>query len=55
MAMKQVSTLPFSCGADSYVVTDLILQHLPDITNFDGVLDLLSLCILVILGNVLDP
>ena len=54
MALKQVSSLLFSCGTDSHMATDVVLQHLPDIKNFDGILDLLSLCILVILGNVLD-
>ncbi len=30
------------------------MPHIPDINTFDGVLDLLSECILAILGNVLD-
>jgi len=34
--------------------TDIEYAHLPDIKTFDGVLDLISACILAILGNVLD-
>ena len=34
--------------------TDIEYPHIPDINTFDGVLDLLSGCILAILGNVLD-
>ena len=34
--------------------TDVEYSHVPDINTFDGVLDLLSACVLSILGNVLD-
>ena len=34
--------------------TDPAASHLPNINDFDGLMDLLSVCILVILGNVLD-
>ncbi|KAF9521643.1 hypothetical protein CPB83DRAFT_778366 [Crepidotus variabilis] len=39
---------------DPYDDEDMEIQHLPNIATLDGVLDLLSLCNLVILGNVLD-
>jgi len=35
-------------------LTDIEYPHVPDITTCDGVLDLLSGCILAVLGNVLD-
>ena len=35
-------------------MTDPAASHLPNINDFDGLMDLLSACILVILGNVLD-
>jgi hypothetical protein len=38
----------------SHHSTDLEYNHLPDIATFDGVLDLLSACVLAILGNILD-
>ena len=33
---------------------DPAASHLPDVTNIDGLMNLLSACVLVILGNVLD-
>jgi len=42
-------------SAFSDVFLDAEYRHLPDMTTFDGLLDLLSACTLAILGNVLDP
>lgn len=38
----------------SDISLDIEYSHLPDVQTFDGLLDLLSACILAILGNVLD-
>jgi hypothetical protein len=35
-------------------ITDPAASHLPDVNNIDGLMNLLSACVLVILGNVLD-
>jgi len=44
----------FIFATDSDILIDFETLHLPDLATFDGVLDLLSGCILAILGNVLD-
>ena len=35
-------------------ITDPAASHLPNVDNIDGLMNLLSACVLVILGNVLD-
>jgi hypothetical protein len=35
-------------------ITDPAASHLPNVNNIDGLMNLLSACVLVILGNVLD-
>jgi hypothetical protein len=44
----------FISATDSDILIDFETLHLPDLATFDGVLNLLSGCILAILGNVLD-
>lgn len=35
-------------------ITDPAASHLPDVNSIDGLMNLLSACVLVVLGNVLD-
>jgi hypothetical protein len=37
-----------------HAFTDPAASHLPDVNNIDGLMNLLSACVLVVLGNVLD-